>query len=385
MERRSVLKGVVGGGLAAGVAGKAVAQAPSIAPADEANKVGSAGQYPPGPAEEAGAPGLPLLTNPGERRGEMLYRPLGRTGEMVSAIGLGGSHIAKPPITQQEATHLMHEAIDRGITFMDNCWDYNEHRSLRWMGDALAQGGYRNKVFLMSKIDGRDKETAADQINDCLTWLRTDRIDLLQHHEVLRYDDPDRIFDQGGAMEAVLEAQKAGKIRHIGFTGHKDPRIHLYMLEVAAKHGFRFDTVQMPLNVMDAHYRSFAHLVLPHLARQQIGVLGMKSMGSKIILKSGVVSAPECLQYALSLPTSVVITGIDNKQVLDQAFKVAKEFKPLDRQQLAALLEKTAQAAQNGTYELFKTSAHFDETARHADWMGPDRPAVQRLAPELPG
>ncbi|MDQ2804846.1 MAG: aldo/keto reductase [Pseudomonadota bacterium] len=385
MERRSVLRGVVGGGLAAGLAGQATAAQPSMASAGQADRVGSAGQVPAGSAEEAGAPGLPLVQNPGELRGEMLYRPLGRTGEMVSAIGLGGSHIAKPPITKKEATHLMHEAIDRGITFMDNCWDYNEHRSLRWMGDALAEGGYRNKVFVMSKIDGRTKEVAADQINDCLTWLRTDHIDLMQHHEVLRYDDPDRIFGEGGAMEAVVEAQKAGKIRHIGFTGHKDPRIHLYMLEVAGQHGFRFDTVQMPLNVMDAHYRSFAHLVLPHLVQQQIGVLGMKSMGSKIILKSGVVSAPECLQYALSLPTSVVITGIDNQQVLDQAFKVAKEFRPLDRQQLAALLSKTEKAAQGGTYELFKISAHFDETARHPDWMGEDRPAVQRLAPELPG
>ena len=385
MERRKLLRGVLGGGLAAGVAGTAGAQGISIAPANEADKVGSAGQVPAGSAEETGAPGLPLISNPGERRGEMLYRPLGKTGEMVSAIGLGGSHIAKPGVSHEEALRLMHEAIDCGITFMDNSWDYNEGRSERWMGDALSQGGYRNKVFLMTKIDGRTYDTAESQIVDSLQRLRTDRIDLLQFHEVLRYDDPDRIFGAGGALEAVLAAQKAGKVRHIGFTGHKDPRIHLYMLEVAGKHGFRFETVQMPLNVMDAHYRSFAHLVLPHLIQQDIGVLGMKSMGSGVILESGVVKPEECLRYSLSLPTSVVITGIDKKPVLDQAFRVASQFQPLTRPELESLLARTEQAAADGTYELFKISAHFDETARHPDWMGPDRPAVQRLAPSLPG
>jgi aryl-alcohol dehydrogenase-like predicted oxidoreductase len=222
---------------------------------------------------------IPLTSSPGELRGEMLYRKLGSTGETVSAIGLGGSHISKATVTEAEATKLIHEAIDRGITFMDNSWDYNEGRGERYMGEALSRGGYRNRVFLMTKIDGRTKDLAARQIDESLIRLKTDHIDLLQHHEVLRFDDPDRIFAEGGSMEAVLQAKKAGKVRFIGFTGHKDPRVHLYMLEVAAKHGFNFDTVQMPLNVMDAHFRSFAQLVVPKLVEQGIGVLGMKTFG----------------------------------------------------------------------------------------------------------
>jgi uncharacterized protein len=192
-------------------------------------------------AGEQSADRLPRITDPGELRGEMLYRVLGRTGERVSAIGLGGSHIAKPAVPAAESIRLIHEAIDRGITFMDNSWDYNEGRSEMRMGEALSQDGYRDKVFLMTKVDGRTKEEAARQIETSLERLKTDHIDLLQHHEVLRFDDPDRIFAEGGAMEAFLDAKKAGKIRYIGFTGHKDPRIHLYMLHTAAKHGFHED------------------------------------------------------------------------------------------------------------------------------------------------
>ena len=325
------------------------------------------------------------VTSAGELRGEMLYRKLGRTGETVSAIGLGGSHIAKPEVSEEIAIRIIHEAIDRGLTFMDNSWDYNEGRSERRMGKALSEDGYRNKAFLMTKIDARTKDLAMGQINTSLQRLQTDHIDLLQHHEVLRFDDPDRIFAEGGSMEAVLEARKAGKVRYIGFTGHKDPHIHLYMLEVAAKHGFTFDTVQMPLNVMDAHFRSFAQLVLPKLVQQNIGVLGMKSMGAGIILKSNTAKPEECLRYALTLPTSVVITGIDKPEVLEQAFQVAKSFQPMNDEQLAALLSKTQQIALTGHYELFKTTSHFDETARHPDWLGSDTPAVQQLAPMLPG
>ncbi len=188
-------------------------------------------------------------------------------------------------------------------------------------------------------------------------------------------------------MEAVVAAQKAGKVRFIGFTGHKDPHVHLYMLEVAAKHGFKFDTAQMPLNVMDAHFRSFAQLVVPKLVAAKIGVLGMKPFGGGdgIILKSNTVQPIDCLHYALSLPTSVVITGIDKKEVLEQAFTAVKQFKPFDTQELASLLEKTRDAAQNGHFELFKTTSHFDTTARHPDWLGADTPNVQKLAPELPG
>jgi predicted aldo/keto reductase-like oxidoreductase len=247
------------------------------------------------------------------------------------------------------------------------------------MGKALKDG-YRQKVFLMTKLDGRTKEEATKQINESLQRLQTDHLDLIQHHEIIRFDDPDRIFAENGAQEAVLEARKAGKVRYIGFTGHKDPHIHLYMLEVAAKHNFHFDTVQMPLNVMDAHFRSFGKLVLPKLVEQQIGVLGMKSMGDQIILKSGVVKPMECLHYALNLPTSVVITGIDSQEILQQAFEAAKTFKPMSKEEVAALLAKTEKVAATGEYELFKTSAHFDSTAHHPEWLGGQAPHVDKLA-----
>ncbi len=323
---------------------------------------------------------IPLASSAGTRNGDMLYRTLGRTAERVSAIGLGGFHIAQHSLTEDESIRLVRAAIDRGITFMDNSWDYNEGQSEIRMGKALKDG-YRQKVFLMTKIDGRTKEAAQRQIETSLERLQTDHIDLVQHHEIIRFDDPDRIFAENGANEAVVAAQKAGKIRYIGFTGHKDPHIHLYMLKVAADHGFHFDTVQMPLNVMDAHFRSFAQMVLPELVRLNIGVLGMKSMGDSVILKSKTVSAIECLHYALSLPTSVVITGIDKQEVLDQAFAAAKSFQPMNRQQIGELLAKTKEVAIAGKYELFKTSSHFDSTAKHPDWLGGETPEVQKLAP----
>jgi len=242
-------------------------------------------------------------------QGDMPYRTLGKTGEKISALGMGGFHIGQPKIEKAQSIRLIRSAIDRGINFMDNSWDYNEGQSEIRMGKAL-QNGYRQKVFLMTKLDGRTKQEAAKQIDESLKRLQTDHVDLMQHHEIIRFEDPDRIFAQGGAQEAVLEAKKAGKIRYIGFTGHKDPHVHLYMLKVAADHGFRFDTVQMPLNVMDTHFRSFEKLVLPKLVEQGIGVLGMKSMGDGIILKSKTLRPVECLHYAMNLPTSVVITGI---------------------------------------------------------------------------
>ena len=370
MERRKFLQSVVATGLAGSAAVAQQNATPAILP-------GSITQ----------APKLPQTTSPGELRGEMLYRPLGRTGETVSAIGLGGSHIAKAQLTEAETTRLIQQALDRGLNFLDNSWDYNEGRSERRMGNALSEGGYRKKAFLMTKIDGRDKETASRQIEDSLSRLKTDHIDLLQFHEILRFDDPDRIFGEGGALEAVQAAKQAGKIRFIGFTGHKDPHVHLYMLETAAKHGFRFDTAQMPLNVMDAHFRSFAQLVVPHLVELQMGVLGMKPFcgGDGIALKSNTVQPLDCLHYALSLPTSVVITGIDKQEILDQAFEAAKTFKPFDEQQMTALLAKTQEVALTGKFELFKTTAHFDTTARHPDWLGGDTPAVQKLAPQSAG
>ncbi len=298
----------------------------------------------------------------------MLYRPLGRTGETVSVIGLGGHHIGRPS-DEQEGIRLVRAAIDRGITFMDNSWDYHDGGSEIRMGKALRDG-YREKVFLMTKIDGRTRDAAAKQIDDSLARLQTDRIDLLQHHEVIRLEDPDRIFAEGGAQEAVLAAQKAGKIRYIGFTGHKDPIVHLRMLDVADEHGFRFDAVQLPLNVMDAHFRSFRHQVVPRLVKQEIGVLGMKAMGDRIILDSGAVSAVECLHYAMSLPTSVVITGIERMKILDQAIEAARTFRPMTDREMTALLARTARPAARGQYELFKTSARFDGTARNPSWLG---------------
>jgi aryl-alcohol dehydrogenase-like predicted oxidoreductase len=327
---------------------------------------------------------LPFATDAGERRGEMLYRPFGRTGEMISAIGMGGFHLGKNAVTDAEAVRLVHEGVDRGITFMDNCWDYNKGRSELRMGAALAHAGYRDRVFLMSKMDGRTKEEAARQIDTSLARLRTDRIDLVQHHEVLRYDDPDRIFADGGAMEAFVEAKQAGKLRHIGFTGHKDPRIHLQMLAVAAERGFRFDAVQMPLNVMDAHFRSFAHLVLPYLVEHGIAVLGMKSFGDGVILKSDAPIKPlEHLHYSLNLPTSVVITGMESQRDLDQAFEAVRTFQPMGKPQVAELLERGRPYATEGRYELFKTSATFDGTAKNADWLADDVPGVKQLMPTM--
>ena len=327
---------------------------------------------------------LPFVAHPGEKRGEMLYRPLGRTGELVSAIGMGGFHIGKTVLGDEEATRLIHQAIDRGITFMDNCWDYNEGRSELRMGLALDQGGYRDKVYLMSKMDGRSKAEATQQIDTSLKRLRTDRIDLVQHHEILRYDDPDRIFGEGGAMEAFVAAQAAGKIRHIGFTGHKDPRIHLQMLDVAAERGFHFDAVQMPLNVMDAHFRSFAHLVLPYLVRHGIGVLGMKTFADAVLLKSGAPIAPvEYLHYALNLPTSVVITGMERQADLDQAFAAVASFVPMDKPAVAEILARSRPYALHGKYELFKTSSTFDGTARNNAWLGDEVESVQKLAPVM--
>lgn len=301
--------------------------------------------------------------------GEMPYRELGSTGQKVSAIGMGGAHIGKAKLTDDDSVRLIRSAIDGGINFMDNSWDYNGGQSEVRMGKALRDG-YRQKVFLMTKVDGRTKEAANQQLDESLRRLQTDHLDLWQFHEVIRWEDPDRIFAQGGAIEAALDARKAGKIRYIGFTGHKDPHIHLYMLSHADKHGFRFDTLQMPLNVMDAHYRSFAQMVLPEAVKRRMGVLGMKSMGSGVILESKTATPVECLHYAMNLPTSVVIRGIDSPQILQQDIVGAKDFRPLTEAQVSALLAKTKNAAEGGKYELFKTSAFFDSTAKNSQWLG---------------
>ena len=322
-------------------------------------------------AEHSGLDLVNLHGGAGEmsRKGDMPYRMLGKTGVQVSCIGLGGYHLGTSRMTDAEMISLFHAGVDRGINFSDNCWDYNGGESERRVGKALA-GGYREKVFVMTKFDGRTKTSALKQLDESLSRLGVETIDLWQFHENIRLEDPDRFFAEGGAAEAVAEAKKAGKIRFVGFTGHKDPSVHLRMLEMADKHNFSFDAVQMPLNVMDAHFRSFGAQVLPVLVRKRIAVLGMKSMGAGAILGSNTATALECLQYALSLPTSVVITGIESMENLDQAFTAAKTYSALSKADIDGILAKTSVAAANGRFEPFKTGTNFDGTAHNPDWLG---------------
>src|ERR1700686_2731328 len=298
---------------------------------------------------------------------DMFYQTLGKTGEKVSAVGLGGYHLGHPP-DPADAIRIVREAIDRGITFMDNCWDYHGGESERRMGIALRDG-FRQKVFLMTKFDGRTKDSTARQIDESLQRLQTDHIDHIQYHENIRLEDPDRFFAVNGPIEAQMEAKKFAKMLYIGFTAPKDPFVHLRMLEVAAQHNFHFDTCQMPLNLMDAHFRSFGHNVLPKLVEQGIGVLGMKSMGDGNLLKSGRVTPVECLHYALNLPTSVVITGCERLAILDQAIEAARTFKPMSSAEVSALLAKMKDAAMTGQFEPFKTTTQFDSTGQNPQWM----------------
>jgi aryl-alcohol dehydrogenase-like predicted oxidoreductase len=299
---------------------------------------------------------------------EMSCRILGSTGEKVSIVGLGGAHVGWQG-TEDDSIRIVRTAIDNGINFMDNCWDYNNGQSEIRMGKALRDG-YRSKVFLMTKIDGRDRKTASKQLDESLRRLQTDHIDLLQFHEIIRMSDPVRVFAPGGAIEAVLEARKAGKARYIGFTGHKSPDVHLKMLQTAFDNGFMFDAVQMPLNVMDAHYDSFEKKVLPVLSENRIGVLGMKPLGGGEFLRSDTVTAIECLHYAMSLPISVVITGCDSLAVLQQALEAVRNFSPMSEEQRSALLARTAEAADDGKYELYKTGTIFDATSQNPHWLG---------------
>lgn len=315
-----------------------------------------------------------------EENSVMPQRALGSTGEMVSAIGVGGWHLGLSHVSEDLSLRIVRTAIDSGINFMDNSWDYNDGLSETRMGKALRDG-YRSRAFLMTKIDGRSKAEAAKQLEESLRRLETDCIDLVQHHEVIRYEDPHRIFDEDGAQAALLEARKAGKLRYIGFTGHKDPHIHLYTLQVAENYGFKFDAVQMPLNVMDAHYRSFEKLVLPKLVKRNIGVLGMKPLANGLILRSNTVSAVECLHYALSLRTSVVITGIDSTATLEQAIQVAQTFQPMNETEMRVLLARTVNAASRGEFELFKTTSLYDSTAQNPALLGEEPQRLQQLIP----
>jgi predicted aldo/keto reductase-like oxidoreductase len=295
-------------------------------------------------------------------------RPLGVTGVTVSAVGIGGYHLGFPK-DEAEAIRIIHAALDRGIDFLDNSWDYHDGKSEDRMGKALADG-HRKRAFLMTKLDGRTKKVATEQLEQSLRRLRTDVIDLVQIHEVIRADDPPRSFAPGGVIEALVDARKAGKLRFFGFTGHKDPSFHLAMLDAAAAHKFRFDTVQMPLNVLDAHFRSFEKLVLPRLVAMNIGVLGMKPLASGRLLKTNTVDATEALHYAMNLPTSVVITGCESMQDLEQAIRAALTFEPMMPAQVDALLARTKAAAAEGKFETFKTTDEHDGTSKHPEWLG---------------
>ncbi len=294
---------------------------------------------------------------------EFPYRKLGKTGESVSLIGLGGFHIGLIE-NHGQAISLIREAIERGITFMDNSWDYHHGDSEQLMGEAL-QRGYRNRVFLMTKVDGRTKKAAAKQLDESLQRLRTDYIDLLQLHEVIRLDDPEQVFAPGGAMDAFVEARDAGKVRFIGFTGHKNPDIHLKMLE----QDFDWDTVQMPLNILDAHYESFQKKVLPVLVERNIGVIGMKPFADGELFETNTVSAIDALHYVMNLPTDVVITGIQNKHDLNQAIEAAATFTKLSDEEIKHMIDKTAPVATNGIFETYKTTIEHDGTTIHPEWL----------------
>jgi len=288
--------------------------------------------------------------------GEVPRRPLGRTGVEVSILTLGGAHLGRVT-SETEAIQIVHEALDAGVTFMDNAWEYHHGRSEDWMGKALQ--GRRQKAFLMTKVctHGRDKKVAMQQLEESLRRLRTDYLDLWQIHEVIYPDDPDQHFAPGGAAEALLEAKKQGKVRFIGFTGHKDPAIHLKMLS----HDFPFDTCQLPLNVFDGTFRSFEREVLPELNRRGIAALGMKSLsGNGDPIKQNIITIEEALRYVLSLPVASVVSGIDSLDVLHQNLAIVKRFGPLSAVEMEGLRTRVASYAKDGRYELFKSSRHYD-------------------------
>jgi predicted aldo/keto reductase-like oxidoreductase len=295
------------------------------------------------------------------------YRELGSTGEKVSIIGVGGYHLGNAK-DDDEAVRIVRKALDSGINFLDNSWDYHDGLSENRAGNALKDG-YRNKAFVMTKLDSHSAEGATNQLNESLKRLGTDHVDLIQFHEVIRMDDPEKIFAKRGSFEGMMAAKKAGKVRFIGFTGHKSPKIHLHMLEVAKQHGFHFDTVQMPINVLDAHYESFGHQVVPVAVEQKIGVLGMKPIAAGQAIKTQKLSAPECLRFALSMPTSVVITGCESTTDLDQALTVARTFKPMSKEEIAKLMQRTSEVAAKGEFEQYKTTHVHDSTMNNPQWL----------------
>ena len=328
----------------------------------------AAGQTPAGDVQLTGAAAhtpLPVVaTMNGIGR-----RKLGRADAEVSIIGIGGYHLGLSNVNEQDAIRIVRSALDQGINFLDNCWDYNAGVSEERMGKALTEG-YRQKAFLMTKIDGRTGAAARQQLEDSLRRLKTDHIDLLQMHEVIRMGDPEQAFQPGYVIDVLQQARKEGKIRFIGFTGHKSPEIHLHMIETADKHGFTFDSVQMPVNALDEHYDSFGQKVIPVAQKHGMAILGMKPLANGAILKINTVTAPEGLHYAMSVPVTVTITGCESMANLEQALGVARNFKPMDAQQKLAVLRKTAPVADAGKFEAYKTSHMYDGTYGNPQWLG---------------
>ncbi|HET9453224.1 MAG TPA: aldo/keto reductase [Gemmatimonadaceae bacterium] len=292
-----------------------------------------------------------------DQPGGIPRRPLGSTGAYVSALGLGGYHLGSIA-NEREAIGVVHAAIDGGITFMDNAWDYHDGRSETLMGKALANG-YRDRVFLMTKVctHGRDARVAMRMLEESLRRLRTDHLDLWQVHEVAYENDPENHFAPGGVIEALDRAKEQGKVRFVGFTGHKDPSLHLRMLA----QGYPFDTVQMPLNPFDAQFRSFEQRILPELERRGIAAIGMKSMGGDgIAVKKRVITAGESLRYAMSLPVATTVSGIDSMKVLRQNLRIARGFERLQPEEMRTIREKVAEKARDGRFELYKTTARHE-------------------------
>jgi len=290
------------------------------------------------------------------QQGTIPRRALGNTGAEVSLLALGGSHLGDIQ-DPAEATRIVHEAIDAGVTFFDNAWEYHDGRSEALLGDALR--GRRDRVVLMTKVctHGRDRRVALQQLDESLRRLRTDHLDLWQVHECVYDDDPSLHFAPGGVIEALDEARRKGKVRFVGFTGHKDPAIHLDMLG----RGYPFDTAQMPLNCFDASFRSFERRVLPEVQKQGIAAIGMKSLsGGGYAVRAGVITAAEALRYAMSLSVASVVTGVDSVEVLRQNLAIARGFTPMTADEMDVLRARVAASAADGRYELYKTTTHFD-------------------------
>jgi predicted aldo/keto reductase-like oxidoreductase len=288
--------------------------------------------------------------------GDIPRRPLGRTGVEVSIIAIGGYHLGLVK-TRSEAVGIVREALDAGVTFMDNAWEYHDGRSEQIMGEALEHR--RHEVFLMSKLctHGRDKKVAMRQLHESLKRLKTDYLDLWQIHEVVYDNDPDLHFAKGGAIEALDQARREGKVRFVGFTGHKDPAIHLKMLS----YDYPFDTCQMPLNVFDGSFRSFEQQVLPEVNRRGIAALGMKSMsGDGVPVKKRILTPAELLSYAMSLPVAATVSGVDSLKVLRQNLRIASGFKPLNSIEMQKLRDRCSAVSADGRFELYKTSKAYD-------------------------